>query len=109
MFSRPSVAPPTGAILTAGAGAFALARIYETTQLRRVAGLTELAGLERLTPREAEVLELVACGLTNAAIAERLWIAAGTVKKHLDNIYAKLDVTNRTAAAARIGHKPGAS
>jgi DNA-binding CsgD family transcriptional regulator len=86
-----------------------LARIYETTQLRRAAGLTEVADLERLTTREAEVLELVACGLTNAAIADRLWIAAGTVKKHLDNIYAKLDVTNRTAAAARIGHKPGVS
>lgn len=84
-----------------------LARIHETTQLRRAAGLTELADL-RLTTREAEVLELVACGLTNAAIADRLWIAAGTVKKHLDNIYAKLDATNRTAAAARIGPKPGA-
>jgi DNA-binding NarL/FixJ family response regulator len=79
------------------------------SDMRRAAGLTDLADLERLTTREAEVLELVACGLTNAAIAERLWIAAGTVKKHLDNIYTKLDVTNRTAAAARIGHKPGPS
>jgi DNA-binding CsgD family transcriptional regulator len=86
-----------------------LARIYETTQLRRAAGLTELADLERLTAREAEVLELVAGGLTNAAIADRLWIAAGTVKKHLDNIYAKLDVTNRTAASARMVDEPEAS
>jgi len=86
-----------------------LARIHETTQLRRAAGLTELADLERLTTREAEALELVACGLTNAAIGDRPWIAAGTVKKHLDNIYAKLEVANRTAAAARTGHKPGPS
>jgi DNA-binding NarL/FixJ family response regulator len=79
-----------------------LARIHETTELRRAAGRAEPGDLERLTPREAEVLELVACGLTNASIAERLWIAPGTVKKRLDNIYAKLDVANRAAAAARI-------
>jgi DNA-binding CsgD family transcriptional regulator len=48
------------------------------------AGLTRLADLERLTTREAEVLERVACGPTNTAIAERLWIAPGTVKKHLE-------------------------
>jgi len=53
-----------------------------------------------LTPREEEVLELVAVGFTNAGIAERLWISPGTVKKHLENVYAKLGVTNRTAAAA---------
>ena len=51
------------------------------------------------------MLELVAAGLTNAAIAERLWISPGTVKKHLDNVYAKLGVRNRAAAvAARPGH-----
>jgi DNA-binding CsgD family transcriptional regulator len=86
-----------------------LDRIHETIELRRVAGLTKPGELERLTTREAEVLELVACGLTNAAIAERLWLAPGTVKKHLDNIYAKLDVANRTAAAAHINHKRGAA
>jgi DNA-binding NarL/FixJ family response regulator len=59
--------------------------------------------------REAKVLERVACGLTNTAIAERLWIAPGAVKKHLDNICAKLTVTNHTAAAARISHTPGAT
>ena len=59
---------------------------------------------ELLTTREGEVLELVAAGLTNAGIAERLWISPGTVKKHLDNVYAKLGVTNRAAAvAARPG------
>lgn len=74
-----------------------LARIHEMQQLR---GVVEPAELELLTTREGEVLELVAAGLTNAAIAERLWISPGTVKKHLDNVYAKLGVTNRTAAAA---------
>jgi DNA-binding NarL/FixJ family response regulator len=51
-----------------------------------------------LTEREAEVLELVAGGMRNHEIAQALWIAPGTVKKHLDNVYAKLGVRNRTAA-----------
>jgi DNA-binding CsgD family transcriptional regulator len=55
-----------------------------------------------LTPREREILELVARGLTNAQVAERLWLSTGTVRKHLNNIYAKLGVPNRTAAASRL-------
>ena len=78
-----------------------LARIEESTRLRAAAGASEPDQLERLTAREAEILELVGAGLTNAQIAERLWISPGTVKKHLDNIYAKLGVANRTAAIAR--------
>jgi DNA-binding CsgD family transcriptional regulator len=74
-----------------------LARIHELNTLRGVAGPDDS---ERLTTREGEVLELVAAGLTNAAIAERLWISPGTVKKHLDNVYAKLGVRNRAAAVA---------
>ena len=79
-----------------------LAQIHETTQLRRAATVFGPGILEQLTTRELEVLELVAAGLTNAGIAERLWISPGTVKKHLDNVYAKLGVANRTAAAALI-------
>lgn len=56
----------------------------------------EVAG--QLTPREHEVLGLVAEGLTNAEIASRLWISAGTVRRHLENAYAKLGVHTRTAA-----------
>jgi len=77
-----------------------LARIHDMTRLR-CATAGEPDDLERLTTREREVLELVGAGLTNAAIAARLWISPGTVKKHLDNIYAKLGVANRTQAAAR--------
>jgi DNA-binding NarL/FixJ family response regulator len=51
-----------------------------------------------LTAREAEVLRLVATGLGNAAIADRLFISLSTVKVHVANIFAKLDVTNRAAA-----------
>ena len=51
-----------------------------------------------LTAREAEVLERVARGRSNAEIASELSIAAGTVKKHLDNVFAKLGVRNRIEA-----------
>jgi LuxR family maltose regulon positive regulatory protein len=56
---------------------------------------------EPLTDREEEILELLAAGLTNPEIAEKLIISAGTVKKHASNIYGKLSVSGRTEAAAR--------
>jgi two-component system NarL family response regulator len=52
-----------------------------------------------LTPRETEVLQLVAGGLTNKEIADTLFIAENTVKRHVHNILKKLDVSNRRAAA----------
>jgi DNA-binding CsgD family transcriptional regulator len=54
-----------------------------------------------LTDREAEVLGLVALGLTNSEIAVRLVISRTTVRTHLENIFGKLDVHTRTAAVAR--------
>jgi DNA-binding CsgD family transcriptional regulator len=56
-----------------------------------------------LTAREREVLDVVATGATNAAVAEALVVSPTTVKKHLDNIYAKLGVGSRAAAAERAG------
>jgi DNA-binding CsgD family transcriptional regulator len=56
----------------------------------------------RLTPREREVLDLVSVGLTNAQVAAVLWIAPGTVRRHLENVFAKLGVHTRTAAVARL-------
>jgi DNA-binding NarL/FixJ family response regulator len=64
--------------------------------------LDERRWLPRLTAREREILELVAEGRTNAEIAERLWVSPGTVRKHLDNVYGKLGVHTRTAAAAFV-------
>jgi DNA-binding CsgD family transcriptional regulator len=60
----------------------------------------EAAKVARLTPREQQVLEWVADGKTNAEIAQILVAAPGTVRKHLEHIYAKLGVHTRTAAAA---------
>jgi DNA-binding NarL/FixJ family response regulator len=59
-----------------------------------------------LSPRELEVLRLVAGGLTNSDIARKLWVAEQTVKFHLSNIYRKLDVANRTEAS-RYAHVHG--
>lgn len=69
--------------------------------------LQEEQHLPQLTPREREILELVAEGRTNAEIAERLWVSVGTVRKHLDNLYAKLGVHTRTAAAALVRERRG--
>ena len=53
---------------------------------------------EELSPREREVLRLVAKGCTNREVGERLHVSPATVKTHLLNVYAKLGVDDRTAA-----------
>ncbi len=53
-----------------------------------------------LSPRELEVLELVADGLTNEAIAARLCLSVRTVERHLSNVYAKLRVSGKAGRAA---------
>jgi len=53
---------------------------------------------ETLSPREIEVLELVAKGTSNKQIAKALWISETTVKTHLLHVFDKLGVTDRTAA-----------
>jgi DNA-binding NarL/FixJ family response regulator len=62
--------------------------------------------LPELTDREREVLRLVADGLTNQAIARRLYISPKTVRNHVSNIFAKLHVVDRAAAIERA-HKGG--
>ncbi len=57
--------------------------------------------IPELTDRELEVLELVAAGLNNHAIAQRLVLSEKTVRNHVSNIFAKLHVTDRSAAVAR--------
>ena len=52
-----------------------------------------------LTPRELEILLLVAKGASNARIAQRLWVTEQTIKFHLSNVYRKLGVVNRTEAS----------
>ena len=59
-----------------------------------------------LTPRETEVLRLVATGASNAAIAAELFISAKTVSVHVSSILAKLGAASRGEAAA-IAHRRG--
>jgi LuxR family maltose regulon positive regulatory protein len=54
-----------------------------------------------LSDRELEVLQHVARGLSNQEIADKLFLSAGTVKRHMSNIYQKLDVHSRTQAIER--------
>ena len=56
--------------------------------------------LERLTVRERAILRLLASGLTNVAIGERLSLAEGTVRNHVSTILAKLEVSDRAQATA---------
>jgi DNA-binding NarL/FixJ family response regulator len=58
------------------------------------------SALDALTAREREVLELLAQGMTNKEMAEKLVITTNTVKRHLKSIFQKLDVHTRSAAAA---------
>ena len=83
------------------------ARRRELEERRRKArqeGAPRLALVENgdnLSDREYEVLQLVAAGLSNREIAQRIVVAAGTVKRHVHNIYRKLGVRCRTQAVAQ--------
>ena len=89
---------------------------YLVQLYRRAATRRRASEVDGLTPREYEVMALVGEGKTNEEIARVLWVAPATVKKHLENTYAKLGVSNRTAAVARLrgvaagnGHPQSAS
>jgi DNA-binding NarL/FixJ family response regulator len=65
------------------------------------------AAEDALSPREAEVLQLLAQGVTNRQIAESLVISENTVKTHLRNIMEKLHLANRSQAAVYAARKAG--
>jgi len=77
-------------------------RAHARHQAERTLATSSEARLTELTDREVEVLELVAAGCTNVAIARTLQVSPRTVAKHLERIYRKLGVGNRAAAVAPI-------
>jgi DNA-binding NarL/FixJ family response regulator len=71
--------------------------------VRQLLGRTSRASeLDRLTPREREVLGLMAEGLSNAGIAEQLVVSLGAVEKHISNVFAKLDLEQEQHAHRRV-------
>lgn len=87
-----------GQWLEQGLGGRALAKL-----LQREEGLREAA--RRLTPREMEIVRMVARGLQNRAIGEKLFISEGTVKIHLHHIYEKVKVKGRVELALYAQNK----
>lgn len=95
------------AVLAAAAGQTALAPKIAALLMNRISNPAPA-----LTPREVQLLGLLATGLSNRAIAKQIFISEATVKTHLVHIYGKLGVDNRTAAIAaatqrRIIRAPG--
>jgi DNA-binding CsgD family transcriptional regulator len=75
-----------------------LAQLYRRAAVRRATA----AWPGGLTPREREVLRLVAQGRTNREVARSLWISPATVRRHLENAFEKLGVRTRAGAVARV-------
>ena len=86
-----------GAWLDPGVTAQVLAT-YRSAPVATASGGAELAAL---TAREREVLALIGSGKTNKEIASALFLAEGTIKNHITNVFTKLGVTDRTQAALK--------
>lgn len=83
-----------------------LARMIDRFLERAPAGASDPPRLESLSPREREVLGLMAAGLTNTEIAEHLVVSIATVKTHVRNILAKLEARDRVQAVL-LAHQYG--
>jgi len=69
--------------------------------IRKTFSITEATDTAGLSKREVEVLQLMAEGLSNAEIAERLFVSVSTIKTHSSKIFEKLDVKRRTQAVEK--------
>ncbi len=87
------------AVRAASAGQALLDPAVAARVVESIADRDAVAGADSLTPRELEVLALIARGRSNKRIAQELGIAEKTVKTHVGHVLAKLGVTDRTQAA----------
>lgn len=76
---------------------------YDGAQIAPAIQAANQALIEPLSERELEVLKLISQGLSNREIADELVVGVSTVKKHINHIYGKLDVSSRTRAIVRAG------
>lgn len=90
------------ALMELDAARSAFERLGAMPDLRALEGLTGASPAEEngLTPREVEVIRLVASGSTNRVVANELFLSEKTVARHLSNIYLKLGISSRAAATA---------
>ena len=105
------IARPTAQPATAGMAMGFLARVqlaFAPVQTANGSGrpvVPAVSGLvEQLTSRELEVLDMLAAGRSNQAIAAQLVVSLDTVKKHVSHLLGKLGAANRTEAVARARH-----
>ena len=89
------------AILFAGLGIWIGARMTDCTPYPIIEKNERAIDTLGLTPKEVQVLELLAEGDSNQEIANRLFVATSTIKSHLVHLYQKLDVTRRTQAVQK--------
>ena len=80
-----------------------MVRLIEELALRTAALTPAIAGAEQLTPRERELVSLVAAGASNKDIATRLTISIKTVKTHLTSVFKKLGLSTRLELAVAVG------
>ena len=89
------------ALRTVAAGEVVFGSALASRMLAWFSGGPHAAPFPELTDREREVLDLLARGLTNAAIAARLVVSEKTIRNHVSNVFAKLQVGSRAEAVAR--------
>jgi DNA-binding NarL/FixJ family response regulator len=94
----PTIGAPMGVLPTR---AVELRAAGESSQRR------ERDSLDELTPQELQIVQMVAQGLTNGVIAERLYLSRRTVESHLYRVFPKLGVTSRAQLASVVAHRPG--
>ena len=103
--ARAALDPPDATACWGAGGELSLADAVAYARRGRGERQRPRSGWASLTPVERDVVRLVADGHTNAAIGQRLFISANTVKKHLSSVYAKVDVEGRADLAAQVARR----